>query len=291
MSNETNQDSEPNVAVNPTNPLQIAASAFTPDPMGGANCPIFKSVDGGNTWILNSIIPSTPTTYDITLRFGGSSNILYASILQSPTGLLNILRTNNFCSTVPMTLLESRSLVDQPYIQATTVIGGIDTGKDRIYIGNNDFNPAPTTATIDQSLDAASPTPVFNSVILETRPIGGTGLNAHQDGPPIRPAIHPSGVVYGIYYGYLSFGGSFATGGIATSDVVVVRDDNWGIASRFWDLIDPIDRFRGIRIVREIYVPWGSQVSVIGLERLVGSHLSIAVHPGDNTMVYVAWAD
>ena len=39
MSNETNQDSEPNLAVNPANPLQIAGSAFTPDPMGGSNCP------------------------------------------------------------------------------------------------------------------------------------------------------------------------------------------------------------------------------------------------------------
>lgn len=35
LSGETNQDSEPNIAVNPANPLQIAASAFTPSPMGG----------------------------------------------------------------------------------------------------------------------------------------------------------------------------------------------------------------------------------------------------------------
>ena len=30
MSGETNQDSEPNIAVNPANPRQIAGSAFTP---------------------------------------------------------------------------------------------------------------------------------------------------------------------------------------------------------------------------------------------------------------------
>lgn len=59
MSNETNQDSEPNLAVNPANPLQIAGSAFTPDPMGGSNCPIFKSLDGGNIWLLNSIVPES----------------------------------------------------------------------------------------------------------------------------------------------------------------------------------------------------------------------------------------
>jgi hypothetical protein len=300
MSYETHQDSEPNVAVNPANPLQIAASAFTPDPMGSvspfSHCPIFVSIDGGNTWTLNSIIPSTPNTNDTTIRFGGSSNILYAAILQSPSGLMKVLRTNDFHSRGPMTVLEpeTRALVDQPYIQATTVIGGIDIGKDRIYIGNNDFSTSPTTAKIDQSLDAASPTPSFDSVILETRPMGGTG-EAKQDGPPIRPAIHPSGIVYGIYYGYLNFTGTFAFGGMATCDVVVVRDDNWGIGSQssapFWDLIDPIDTLRGIRVVRDIEVPWGSGVSVIGQERLAGSHLSIAVHPGDNRMAYIAWAD
>ena len=60
LSGETNQDSEPNLAVNHANPLQIAGSAFTPDPMGGENAPIFVSNDGGNTWLLNSIVPSQP---------------------------------------------------------------------------------------------------------------------------------------------------------------------------------------------------------------------------------------
>src|SRR5436190_14130967 len=32
LSGEANQDSEPTIAVNPANPLQIAGSAFTPDP-------------------------------------------------------------------------------------------------------------------------------------------------------------------------------------------------------------------------------------------------------------------
>ena len=36
LSGESNQDSEPNLAVNPENPLQIVASAFTPNPAGTA---------------------------------------------------------------------------------------------------------------------------------------------------------------------------------------------------------------------------------------------------------------
>src|SRR5215831_6033631 len=59
LSGENHQDSEPTIAVNPQNPLQIAASAFTPDPSHGPRAPIYLSTDGGNTWTLNSIVPST----------------------------------------------------------------------------------------------------------------------------------------------------------------------------------------------------------------------------------------
>src|SRR5258706_6248652 len=59
LSSEENQDSEPTIAVNPANPQQIAASAFTPDPAEGPRAPIYVSIDEGNTWTLNSIVPST----------------------------------------------------------------------------------------------------------------------------------------------------------------------------------------------------------------------------------------
>ncbi len=39
LSGESNQDSEPNLAVNPENPLQIVASAFTPNLAGAGGCP------------------------------------------------------------------------------------------------------------------------------------------------------------------------------------------------------------------------------------------------------------
>src|SRR5437773_11522171 len=84
LSGESHQDSEPTITVNPTNPLQIAGSAFTPDPGGGNLAPIFTSVDGGNTWTLKSIVPSNAAdgsaTADITVSFGTTSNKLYAGI-------------------------------------------------------------------------------------------------------------------------------------------------------------------------------------------------------------------
>jgi hypothetical protein len=141
-SEETNQDSEPNLAVNPADPRQIAGSAFTPDPLGGPNAPIYISTDGGRTWVLNLIVPSQGSfgTGDITLRFADTSNNLYAGILRMPGWLrLNIQRTNNFTGSTPMTVLVDRENVDQPYIQAATVATGPDQGKDRAYVGHNDF--------------------------------------------------------------------------------------------------------------------------------------------------------
>ena len=80
--------------------------------------------------------------------------------------------------------------VDQPYVQVATAASGPKKGKDRVYVGDNDFNATPETATIDPSLDAGKKNPFFASVRIESRSTAG------QDGPPIRPAIHPDGTVY-----------------------------------------------------------------------------------------------
>ena len=87
LSGETNQDSEPFLAVHSTNGQLMAASAFTPNPGGMISglAPIFVSQDGGGTWTLNNIVPSSGMTSDITHGFdaSGGSN-LYAGILRRP---------------------------------------------------------------------------------------------------------------------------------------------------------------------------------------------------------------
>jgi hypothetical protein len=290
LSGETNQDSEPNIAVNPANPLQIAGSAFTPSPMGGANAPIYVSTDGGTSWTLNNIVPSAggSGTGDITLKFAGTSSRLFTAILDGSSGDFEVHRTTNFASPAAMTQLENRSDEDQPYVQAATVMGGAGTGTDRVYIGVNDFNaPGGKTATIEQTLDGAIASPMFSSIRVEKRATLG------QDGPQVRPAMHGDGTVYAAFYRWISQSGSFPANTlvITNAELIVVRDDNWGIgATPFTALTDGSDGVVGRRVATGLSFPFNQTgVAANGQERW-GGDISIAVDPRSSATVYVAFS-
>jgi hypothetical protein len=275
---ESNQDSEPNLAVNPVNPLEMVGTAFTPSPnVGSTASPVFYSSDGGSTWDLRDIIAATPVR-DQTLRFAATSGMLYGGVLWG-TGnniaLINfdILRTNDFSGLTTMTQLATRTNDDQPFVQASTVPTGPDAGRDRIYVGSNDHAPANIPATVDLSLDAAAAAPATATFVIEAR-------NVVRDGFQTRPAVHPDGTVYAIFYALLADG---------TFDVVIVRDDNWASgAAPFNALIDPGDNNQGLRIVTGVNNPF------LGLflgQQRIGGDLSIAVDPNDSATVYVVWGD
>jgi hypothetical protein len=286
LSGETNQDSEPNLAVNPANPLQIAGSAFTPNPAGSGNAPIFVSTDGGTTWVLNTTVLSAVSTHDITLKFAGTSSRLFTTILDA-SGPFEVHRATTFPPTA-MTLLESRSNEDQPYVQSTTVMGGADVGKDRVYIGVNDFNATGgKTATVEQTLDGGTGTPTFSSIRVEKRTTLG------QNGPQVRPAVHGDGTVYAAFYRWISSTGNFGlnTLVISNADLIVVRDDNWGTgATPFTALIDTSDGLAGRRVATGLSFPFNQMgVAANGQERW-GGDISIAVDPRASNTVYVAYA-
>jgi hypothetical protein len=263
---ESNQDSEPNLAVNPVNPLEMAATAFTPSPnAGGSNSPVFYSSDGGSTWSLKDIIAGTPVR-DQTLRFAATSGMLYAGVLWGGGNNIaqinfDILRTNDFSGLTTMTQLAARTNDDQPFVQASTVPGGPDAGQDRVYVGSNDHAPGNIPATIDLSLDAAAAAPATRTVVIE-------GRNVSRDGFQTRPAVHADGTVYAIFYALLPDG---------TFDVVIVRDDNWASgANPFNAIIDPGDNNQGLRIATGVNNPFLGLT--LGQQR-IGGDLSIAVDP------------
>jgi hypothetical protein len=291
LSGETNQDSEPNVAVNPANPKLIVASAFTPDPMGGPNAPIYLSTDGGASWSLNTIVPSSGSlgTSDITLRFAGTSNRLFSGILDGSTTAFEVHRTTDATSSAVMTTLETRANEDQPYVQAATVMGGADAGKDRVYIGVNDFNASGgKTATVEQTLDGGGAAPSFASVRVERRTTLG------QNGPQVRPALHGDGTVYSAFYRWIASTGSFGANTlvISNAELILVRDDNWGTgATPFSALVDASDSLPGRRVATGLSFPFNQTgVNVNGQERW-GGDISIAVDPRTSSTVYLAYSN
>jgi hypothetical protein len=298
-SGEQNQDSEPNITVDPLNPQRIAGSAFTPNLAGNPNAPIYVSTDGGSTWTLASIVPSSDSlvgTGDITLRLAASGT-LYAGILRRPAASLrlNILRSPDFTAGAVMTVLVDREppagRPDQPWVEARTGLGGPGGGLDHVYVGSNDRpgpsgSPVGRTATIDRSLDgvgAATPAPSNVTVnVVETRATAWFGSTPAQDAPPVRPAAHPDGTVYAVLCAPRSTSGSSTL----VSDIVVVRDDNWATSGTTFDDLQQA----GVagRLVRtSVNVPW---FTTMGQERL-GPNLAIAVDPRNSSTVYIAWAD
>ena len=193
LSGESNQDSEPNLAVNPAKPTDMVGTAFTPAPAGGAFAPIYVSTNGGTTWSLRNVVPGAgfAGTGDITVGFATKGGTLYAGTLNGSTGRLNILRTSSFTGVAPMKLLVDRDGEDQPWVVAGSVVVG-GTSRDRVYVGNNDFNqPSGNTGTVDLSLNArtAAAPAGFAPHSVERRTTLG------QDGPrPQRPPLRRDGL-------------------------------------------------------------------------------------------------
>ena len=163
------------------------------------------------------------------------------------------------------------------YRPGTGTMWILKKSNDHVYVGINDFNqPSGHTATVDVSVDGFMH---YRSVSVEARSTSG------QDGPSVRPAIAGDNTVYAAFFGWRNFSGA-----TATSDVVVVRDDDGGTsASPFQALKDSSDHLAGQRVVSSVSIPW-SNAPTLGQER-IGSTLSIAVDPNNSSNVYVGWAD
>jgi len=278
LSGETNQDSEPFLAVQTVNPQIMVASAFTPNPFStSGNAPVYVSEDAGATWVLSAITPVQRMTCDITHAMPTGENHprgdLHAGTLACAASItVDESESNDVSSSAIMNVQSTRGNVDQPFVRALGI-----SNTDHIYVGLNDFNqPNGHTATVDVSVDGGA---TYKSFSIETRKTAG------QDGPSVRPTIAADNTVYVAFFGWRKFNGT-----VATSDVVVVRDDKGGTGPNpFQALKDPSDKLPGRIVVKRASIPW-SNAPTLGQER-VGSTLSIAVDPNNSSTVYVGWAD
>jgi hypothetical protein len=271
-SNETNNDSEPNIAVNPANPLQMAITAFTPPDAGLINGPIYYSTDGGENWSLLFNVPGNGSR-DQTIGFASSSNELFMATLRNDTSpiTLNVDRTSDPTSGA-FPSIETRTTLDQPWVHAITVPSGPNAGKVCTYVGYGDQTSG-YWATVDVCFDALAASPTFTKIKLNSR-------TALRDGFHIRPKPHSDGTVYVGYQSWQS-----QSGNNTTMNMVVARDDNWGNNS-FGDLTDPSDSAAG-RLVANVTIdestPLGGQRPDNGFD--------VQVDPNDSDVVYLSWID
>jgi hypothetical protein len=276
QSNETNDDSETNVAVNPTHPRIIGGTAFT----NAFPTVIFLSSDAGDTWTEAGIVPAG--TADYNAKF--SRKALYCGSLDPalPCASLGmeVFRSTDPFSGTPMTQIETPPCADQPWMAVETVTKGPDAGKDRVYAAYANWNLVTSVATVDVSQDGTVAVPTFNSVVLENR-------GATRNAPSVRPAIHSSGTVYAAYFDWRA-ALLPPTWGSTIADVVVARDDKWG-TDNFQDLVDPIDLHFGVRVATGFNANFNG---ALGPDRF-GSDLAIAVdpRPKHSRRVWVAWCD
>src|SRR5438309_11900079 len=180
LSGETNQGSEPFLAIQTANPQVMVASAFTPNPFSSTgNAPVYVSQDGGKSWALNAITPVQRMTCDITHAIATGENHprgdLHAGTLACVASVtLDESESNDVASSTTMNVQTTRVDVDQPFVRAL----GISSG-DRIYVGVNDFNqPNGHTATVDVSVDGGA---TYKSFPIEARkPSGQDGQSVWQ---------------------------------------------------------------------------------------------------------------
>ncbi len=317
QSGESRRDSEPSLAVDPSDPLLMAATAFTPAIPGQSRAPIYVSTDGGLTWRLNHTIPfNDPSTGtgDITLRFGtkgrvlpdGSGSkrsVLYVAALEKPGYKLRILRAKDFTSSNEMeSLVPPGDPVDQPYVQAistATSDGGCD---DCVYVAYNalTLGTNPRSATVKWSNIAAaatSPAGFGAQVRIDFRipPVSPPDPDPICGNGPARLAVHSDGKVYAAFFRHKAGCNS----NMHTSEIVVVRDDHWGArtndgraaSNAFQDLTDPTDGKPGAKAAASVSIPYTYDETTgprLGKQR-IGDQMSIAVDPSNSSRVYLAW--
>ncbi len=219
---ESAQNSEPSLAVNPNNPMQIIAGSFAVD------TPFFLTTDGGTTWSVYAILIND----DKSLAWKTDGSGFLASTLKPTTRVRNSYDIPTYSGTVsgsgfgaPIDIFAPNrpDFLDQPWVR---------TGpSNHVYVAYNNLNNYGTalgqgkTASVNFSADGGN---TFTPVVIDR--VGQASGGPGQDAPAVRLAVNGS-TVYAVFVRWDSLVEDDTAGFRYQSHVVVVRSDNAGTDS------------------------------------------------------------
>jgi hypothetical protein len=186
-------DTEPSIAVNPTNPLEIAVVAFSGNwgagPTGAQiSAPIWKSTDGGTTWTkVNQVPPPVAGAAgpgDRKVAFNSAGSIFVAELGVTFT-LQDFVFRQTGAPNGPLTPGAGYG-DDQPHLDLDKV--GASPCFNRVYSPWLNFNVGPERSTVSNSIN--------NGVAMTDV---GAGDNSAFPNRTTRIAPAPNGRVYIIY--------------------------------------------------------------------------------------------
>jgi carboxypeptidase Taq len=267
---ESAQNSEPSLAVNPNNPMQIIAGSFAVD------TPFFLTTDGGTTWSVYAILVNN----DKSLAWKTDGSGFLASTLKPTTRVRNSYDIPTYSGTVsgsgfgaPIDIFAPNrpDFLDQPWVR---------TGpSNHVYVAYNNLNNYGTalgqgkTASVNFSADGGN---TFTPFVIDR--VGQASGGPGQDAPAVRLAVNGS-TVYAVFVRWDSLVEDDTAGSRYRSHVVVVRSDNAG-ADSFTAL-----GTGGIgSVVAQTIAPFSNTDNsslTLGQER-TGSDLAIAVDPSND---------
>jgi hypothetical protein len=261
-SDETRQNSEPSLAVNPLNPNLMVSGTF-----GGG--PYWQSTNGGTTWTSFGNLPSNDKS--LAWRQDGVAPLAVTLNLISISPFQDTISTfqggaTNFGAAINTSPAQA---VDQPWLR--TGPGG------QTYLASNNFNAANAngrTATIQVS---------SNNGVTYNTPIVLESVNpaGEQDSPSVRQAVNGSTV----YAAFTRFGADTAvTGGdiFSNSQVVVTKSTNAGASFSAGAIAATTTGYFSDDTI--------NTPLTLGQER-TASDIAIAVDPNNANRVLVAYGD
>ncbi len=279
---ETDQNSEPSLAVDPLDPTQIIAGAFSSFVGPDIITPFFLTTNGGTTWTDFGNI----STDDKSLAWLADGSATLTSTLEPTPGVANSLDIKTYSATTSVGGLintfapNNPDDIDQPWVR---------TGpSNHVYVGYNNHNNFGTglgqgkTASVNVSTDGGT---TFTPVVIDR--VGQAAGGPGQDGPEVRLAVNGS-TVYAAFTRWDSVFDSDTNGTRFQSHVVVVRSDDGGT-----DSFTALGTGGNGSAVAQTISPFSSTDNsplTLGQER-TSSELAIAVDPSNANHLVVAYAN